>query len=316
MVVTADLKQPSVLCLTGPTASGKTAAALMLAQNFPVEIISMDSALVYRGMDIGTAKPTVAEQAQVKHHLIDIIDPALSYSAANFVRDALRLIDETRARGKIPLLVGGTLLYYTALVEGLSPLPAADPEVRQQLNTEAQQAGWPAMHHRLAELDPITAARLAPHDAQRIQRALEVIMVSGQPMSHLLQQKTKALDLPVHVISLEPIDREVLAQRIAARFATMLAQGLIEEVAQLRARGDLHLNLPSIRCVGYRQVWQYLEGALNRTELVERGVIATRQLAKRQLTWLRSMPMRHTIACDQANYPDRVLSAVSSAFGF
>lgn len=311
----ADLKKPSILCLTGPTASGKTAAALMLAQNFPVEIISMDSALVYRGMDIGTAKPTVAEQAQVKHHLIDIIDPALSYSAANFVRDALRLIDEIRARGKIPLLVGGTLLYYKALVEGLSPLPAADPTVRQQLNTEAQQAGWPAMHQRLAELDPVTAKRLAPHDAQRIQRALEVIMVSGQPMSHLLQQKTKSLDLPVHVISLEPIEREVLAQRIAARFEMMLAQGLIEEVKQLRVRGDLHLNLPSIRCVGYRQVWQYLEGVLNKTELVERGVIATRQLAKRQLTWLRSMPMRHTIACDQANYLDRVLSAVSSAFG-
>lgn len=307
----ANLEKPSVLCLTGPTASGKTAAALMLAQNFPVEIISMDSALVYRGMDIGTAKPTVVEQAQVKHHLIDIIDPALSYSAANFVRDALGLIDAIRARNKIPLLVGGTLLYYKALVEGLSPLPAANPQVRQQLNSEAQQSGWPAMHHRLAELDPVTAARLAPHDAQRIQRALEVIMISGQPMAQLLQEKTKSLDLPVHVISLEPIERKVLAQRIAYRFEMMLAQGLIEEVEQLRTRGDLHLDLPSIRCVGYRQVWQYLEGALNRTELVERGVIATRQLAKRQLTWLRSMPTRHTIACDQTNYLDEVLFAVS-----
>lgn len=309
----ANLKKSSVLCLTGPTASGKTAAALMLAQHFPVEIISMDSALVYRGMDIGTAKPTVAEQAQVKHHLIDIVDPTCSYSAANFVRDALALINEMSANNKIPLLVGGTLLYYKALVEGLSPLPAANPEVRQQLNAEAQQAGWPAMHHRLAELDPVTAARLAPHDAQRIQRALEVIMISGQPMSQLLQEKTKSLDLPVHVISLEPIERAVLTQRIADRFEMMLAQGLIEEVEQLRARGDLHLDLPSMRCVGYRQVWQYLEGALNRTELVERGVIATRQLAKRQLTWLRSMPTRHTIACDQTNYLDAVLSAVLGA---
>jgi tRNA dimethylallyltransferase len=307
-----NLKKTSVLCLTGPTASGKTAAALMLAQNFPVEIISMDSALVYRGMDIGTAKPTVAEQAQVKHHLIDIIDPADAYSAANFVRDALALIAQIQASNKIPLLVGGTLLYYKALVDGLSPLPSANPQVRQQLDAEAQQLGWPAMHQRLSRLDPITANRLAPHDAQRIQRALEVIMLSGQPMAQLLQEKTQALDVPVQVISLEPIERAVLAQRIADRFAMMLAHGLIEEVEQLRARGDLHLNLPAMRCVGYRQVWQYLDGALNRTELIERGVITTRQLAKRQLTWLRSMPTRHIIACDQANYLEQVLCAVRS----
>lgn len=306
----STFKNAPVLCLTGPTASGKTAAALMLAQHFPIEVISMDSALVYRGMDIGTAKPTHIERAQVVHHLIDILDPAQSYSAANFMCDAHQLINDIRAQNKMPLLVGGTLLYYKALAEGLNDLPVADPAIRQQLEIQASQLGWPAMHSRLAELDPLTAARLSPYDAQRIQRALEVMMISGQPMSQLLQQKSKPFALPIKTISLEPLNREALHKRIASRFEAMLTQGLIEEVEQLRARGDLHLDLPSMRCVGYRQVWQYLDGVINKPTLCERGIAATRQLAKRQLTWLRSMPARQVIACDQANYLEQVLCAV------
>jgi tRNA dimethylallyltransferase len=293
--------KPLVVAIMGPTATGKTAAALAIARAIPSEIISVDSALVYRGMDIGTAKPTAAERASAPHHLIDILDPAESYSAMQFRQDTLRLVEEIRARGNLPLLVGGTMLYFKALQDGLDVLPQADPALRARLDTEAAQIGSPAMHAKLALLDPETAARLKPNDSQRIQRALEIIELSGQPMSSLLSNKSK-IDLPFTLLALalEPSDRSVLHARIAARFDAMLndsEHGLISEVEQLRKRGDLHLGLPSMRCVGYRQAWEYLDGNYDRKELREKGIAATRQLAKRQLTWLRSMPERHVIDC-------------------
>lgn len=307
---------PRYVALAGPTASGKTAAALALARRQPVEIVSVDSALVYRGMDIGTAKPSRAEQAQVPHHLIDILDPRDSYSAAAFVADATRLIDEIRARGALPLLVGGTMLYFKALFDGIDAMPAADAAVRASIDAEAAVVGWPAMHARLAQVDPVTAARLAPQDSQRIQRALEVWASSGQPLSsfHASDDKTaKAVEGGL-LISLEPTDRAWLHARIAERFDAMLAAGFIDEVKALRARGDLSPDLPSMRCVGYRQAWEMLDAcgtaapdakALN--DLRERGIAATRQLAKRQITWLRSMPTRTVIACDA---PDAVQATV------
>ncbi len=288
------------ICLAGPTGCGKTAAALAIAEVLPVEIISVDSALVYRGMDIGTAKPTAAELAAVPHHLTDILDPTESYSAAEFVRDAKRLAAEISARGRLPLLVGGTMLYFTALFDGLSTLPQADAELRAAIDAEAAERGWPAMHAELAKLDPETGARLAPNDSQRIQRALEVIRLTGQPLSalHAASRKDddmKGVDWPL--FSLEPTDRAWLHERLAQRFDVMLAQGLVDEVKALRARGDLSLALPSMRCVGYRQAWEALD-ANDFATLRERGIAATRQLAKRQVTWLRSMPQRRVIACD------------------
>jgi tRNA dimethylallyltransferase len=287
------------VCLAGPTGCGKTAAALAIAEVLPVEIISVDSALVYRGMAIGTAKPTAAEQAAVPHHLIDILDPLDSYSAAEFVRDAKRLAAEISARGRLPLLVGGTMLYFKALFDGLSTLPQADAELRAALDAEAAERGWPALHAELARLDPETAARLAPNDSQRIQRALEVIRLSGQPLSVLhaasRQDGMEGVDWPL--FSLEPDDRAWLHARLAQRFDAMLAGGLVDEVKALRARGDLSLALPSMRCVGYRQVWEALD-ANDFADLRERGIAATRQLAKRQVTWLRGMPQRRVIACD------------------
>lgn len=283
----------------GPTASGKTAAALAIASAIPAEIISVDSALVYRGMDIGTAKPTAEELARAPHHLIDIIDPLDAYSAAQFRQNTLGLVDEIVARGKLPLLVGGTMLYFKALRDGLDELPQADPALRARLDAEAAALGVPALHARLATLDPETAARLKPADSQRIQRALEIIELTGQPMSALLSNRSK-VELPFNLlpIALEPSDRSVLHARIATRFDAMLNDGaLIDEVEQLRKRGDLHLGLPSMRCVGYRQTWEYLDGAYNMAELREKGIAATRQLAKRQLTWLRSMPDRHIVDC-------------------
>lgn len=302
-----------VLCLVGPTASGKTAAALALARALaherPLEIISMDSALVYRQMDIGTAKPSAAEQAEVPHHLIDLIDPAQSYSAAQFRDDALRLIAEIRARGGTPLVVGGTMMYYKVLCEGLNALPSADPEVRAALEDEARREGWPALHARLAQVDPVTAARLAPNDAQRIQRALEVWTVSGQAMSALhAAQRPEPAPYAFVPVALEPSDRGVLHARIAQRFDAMLAQGLVDEVARLRARGDLHPGLPSIRCVGYRQIWSYLDGDIDLPSAREQGIFATRQLCKRQLTWLRSLPARRVIDCNQ---PDATAQALA-----
>ncbi|MEM5278579.1 tRNA (adenosine(37)-N6)-dimethylallyltransferase MiaA [Cupriavidus taiwanensis] len=303
---------PPVVCLLGPTASGKTAAALALAADAPVEIISLDSALVYREMDIGTAKPTRDELAAAPHHLIDIIDPADSYSAAQFVADAERLIAQIRARGHVPLIVGGTMLYYKALTQGLNDLPQADAALRAELDQLAAERGWPALHAMLAEVDPVTAARLAPNDAQRIQRALEIHRLSGQPMSALLARQAEgrtfagAADQRYRVIALEPSDRLALHDRIARRYDAMLAHGFIEEVERLRARGDLHPGLPSIRCVGYRQVWEYLDGEADFATMRERGIAATRQLCKRQLTWLRSTPERLVVDCLAPGYVDQV----------
>ena len=286
----------------GPTASGKTASALAIAQQIPSEIISVDSALVYRGMDIGTAKPTREELAAAPHHLIDIIDPLDSYSVAQFRADTLRLVEEIVARGKLPLLVGGTMLYFKGLADGLDDLPGADPVLRAELEDDAARIGWPAMHARLAALDPETAARLAPNDAQRIQRALEICALSGKPMSELLALREKT-ELPFELLSfaLEPSDRAVLHERIARRFDIMLADSdegnLLTEVETLRRRGDLHPGLPSMRCVGYRQAWEYLDGTIDYAAMRETGIIATRQLAKRQLTWLRSMPERVVLDC-------------------
>jgi tRNA dimethylallyltransferase len=290
--------RPLAVAIMGPTASGKTAAALAIAQQVPCEIISVDSALVYRGMDIGTAKPSKEELAAVPHHLIDIIDPLDSYSVAQFRTDTLRLVAEISARGKVALLVGGTMLYYKGLADGLDDLPGADAAVRARLDQEASRIGWPAMHARLAQLDPATAARLKPNDSQRVQRALEIHALSGKPMSELLAQREKE-ELPFDLVSfaLEPSDRAWLHQRIARRFDIMLDSGFLDEVKALRARGDLHPGLPSIRCVGYRQAWEYLDGAIDYAAMRETGIIATRQLCKRQLTWLRSMPDRIVVDC-------------------
>lgn len=307
--------KPLVVSIMGPTASGKTAAALAIAERIPAEIISVDSALVYRGMDIGTAKPTPAELAQVPHHLIDILDPLESYSVMQFRQDAIRLAAEIHARGKLPMLVGGTMLYFKGLKDGLDALPQADAALRAELDAEAAAIGSPAMHAKLAALDPVTAERLKPNDSQRIQRALEIIALTGQPMSALLAQAPKT-ELPFTLlpIALEPSDRSVLHTRIATRFDAMLKGGaLLDEVKALRTRGDLHLGLPSMRCVGYRQSWEYLDGAYGLAELRERGIAATRQLAKRQLTWLRSMDDRHIIDCLAPNATGSILQQIETA---
>jgi tRNA dimethylallyltransferase len=320
------------LALAGPTASGKTAAALAIAREHDTEIISVDSALVYRGMDIGTAKPTTEELAAVPHHLINIRDPLQAYSAAEFVTDAQSLIADITARGKLALLVGGTMLYFKALLDGIDAMPKADPAIRAELEVEAQQKGWPAMHAALARVDPVTAARLNPADSQRIQRALEVFRISGLPLSSFHTTKsiatpaysTRARGLNDHeftandslLISLEPLDRAWLHQRIAQRFDAMLGAGFLEEVKALRARGDLNPDLPSMRCVGYRQAWAYLDALEARgqgtppplAEFRDKGIFATRQLAKRQITWLRSMPQRRVVACDDPTALQQVLA--------
>jgi len=311
-----ESKKPLAVAIMGPTASGKTAAALAIAKTRPVEIISVDSALVYRGMDIGTAKPSREELASVPHHLIDIIDPLDSYSVMQFRTDTLRLVAEISARGALPLLVGGTMMYFKGLTDGLDDLPTADAALRVRLDLEAARDGWPALHARLAVLDPITAERLKPNDAQRINRALEIIELTGQPMSSLLSGRSK-LELPFELVSfgLEPSDRAVLHQRIATRFDQMLGTrddtGLVAEVDYLRRRGDMHPNLPSMRCVGYRQAWDYLDATIDRRALRELGIIATRQLAKRQLTWLRSMPERIVIDCLAPDALDQLLARVA-----
>ena len=301
---------PLYICLAGPTASGKTAAALAVARAYPVEIISVDSALVYRGMDIGTAKPSAAELASVPHHLINIRDPLHAYSAAEFVHDAQTLIRQIAARNRLPLLVGGTMLYVKALFDGIDPMPPAQPALRAAIEAEAQHKGWPAMHTELAQVDPVTAARLAPADSQRIQRALEVYRASGLPLSHFHARSATPAPSTVPLISLEPLDRAWLHARIAQRFDAMLAAGFIDEVRALRARGDLHADLPSMRCVGYRQAWETLDGAWGMDSLRERGIAATRQLAKRQITWLRSMPQRQVVDCQADNATEQVLNAV------
>ena len=312
---------PNLRCiaLAGPTASGKTAAALAIGRHWPIEIISVDSALVYRGMDIGTAKPSMDELAAVPHHLIDIRDPLHAYSAAEFVQDARRLIREISARGHLPLLVGGTMLYFKALIDGLDDMPPADAAVRAALALEAAEKGWPALHAELARVDPVTAARLAPNDSQRISRALEVFRVSGQPLSFFHQRnasKTIADNAGgisgTALISLEPADRAWLHERIARRFDAMLASGFVDEVRALRARGDLTPDLPAMRCVGYRQAWEALDGTSPMSELRDKGIFATRQLAKRQITWLRAMPQRRVVACDDPTALEQVLDLVSA----
>jgi tRNA dimethylallyltransferase len=282
---------PPAIFLMGPTASGKTSAAVELYRKLPVELISVDSALVYRHMDIGTAKPDAETLKLAPHHLIDVIDPAESYSAARFCADALQLMAEISARGKVPLLVGGTMLYFNALQGGLGELPQADAQIRARLDAEALQLGWPAMHAKLAQIDPVTAARLQTTDAQRIQRALEVHAITGKTMTQIFAGQ-QSVQLPYRLLKLAlvPDDRSALHQRIALRFDEMQAAGLVDEVAALRSKYPaLHAGLPSMRCVGYRQAWQYLDGEFGWDALREKGIAATRQLAKRQLTWLRGM---------------------------
>lgn len=326
------------LAIAGPTASGKTGLALAIAAHLQprggAEIISVDSALVYKGMDIGTAKPIPEELAAVTHHLIDIRDPLTAYSAAEFARDALACVNDISSRGKIPLLVGGTMLYFKALFEGLNDMPSANPNIRASIQAEAEALGWPAMHAKLLEVDPTSAARLAPADSQRISRALEVFRISGQPMSSFqknietphamkaLSETSDSLDQAgalnfhnVPMLSLEPDNRAWLHQRIEQRFDDMLQHGFLDEVRNLRARGDLSIDLPSMRCVGYRQAWEALDGTLPMAELRDRGVFATRQLAKRQLTWLRSMTERSVLQADGADVLPKALKWVDVQLG-
>ncbi|BDH47450.1 tRNA dimethylallyltransferase [Salmonella enterica subsp. enterica serovar Choleraesuis] len=303
---------PTAIFLMGPTASGKTALAIALRQHLPVELISVDSALIYRGMDIGTAKPDAAEQAQAPHRLMDIIDPAQSYSAADFRRDALREMADIVSRGRIPLLVGGTMLYYKALLEGLSPLPSADPAVRAQIEQQAAEQGWDSLHRSLQEIDPVAAARIHPNDPQRLSRALEVFFISGKTLTELTQTSGEALPYQVHQFAIAPASRELLHQRIEQRFHQMLASGFEAEVRALFARKDLHTDMPSVRCVGYRQMWSYLAGEISYDEMVYRGICATRQLAKRQVTWLRGWQNVHWLPSED---PQQALTDVLQVLG-
>ena len=326
------------LAIAGPTASGKTGLAMAIAAHLQprggAEIISVDSALVYKGMDIGTAKPIPEELAAVTHHLIDIRDPLTAYSAAEFARDALACVNDISSRGKIPLLVGGTMLYFKALFEGLNDMPSANPNIRASIQAEAEALGWPAMHAKLHEVDPLSAARLAPGDSQRISRALEVFRISGKPMSSFqknietpytmkaLSETSDSLDQAaalnfhnVPMLSLEPDNRAWLHKRIEQRFDDMLQHEFLEEVRNLRARGDLSIDLPSMRCVGYRQAWEALDGTLPMAELRDRGVFATRQLAKRQLTWLRSMTERSVLQADGPDVLPKALNWVDVQLG-
>lgn len=300
---------PGCLAITGPTACGKTDLALALAEEFPLEIVSMDSAMVYRGMDIGTAKPSPVTRARVPHHLIDILEPEASYSAGRFAADCARLIAEINARGRLALVVGGTMLYLRALREGIAPLPERDEAVRGRIDARAARAGWPALHAELAAIDPEAAARIEPADRQRIQRALEVHAVTGRPLSELQRAAPgSCLDLPC--VALIPGDRQALGGAIARRFAAMVEAGLVEEVRRLRARPGLTAASTSMRAVGYRQIWAWLDGALSFAEAADRAVIATRQLAKRQLTWLRSDARSEPLAADAPDLLDRLRKRV------
>ena len=306
------------LGLAGPTASGKSALAMEIARRWPVEIVSVDSALVYRGMDIGSAKPDAAARATVAHHLIDVRDPAQPYSAAAFVADATQAIADITRRGRLPLLVGGTMLYFKALIDGLDEIPASPPALRERLQERARAGGWPALHEELARVDPVTAARLAPNDAQRIGRALEVWQASGRPLSSFhAQPRPTAVELPL--LSLEPASRGWLHARIAERFDAMLAAGFLDEVRRLRSQTGLHADLPAMRAVGYRQAWEAfdagLQGVALDAQVRDRGIAATRQLAKRQLTWLRAMPSRQVLACDAADVLPRCIDAVARWWG-
>ena len=281
------MNKAKIISLMGPTASGKTAFAMELYNKYPIDIISVDSALIYRGMDIGSAKPTKQEQQKYPHKLIDICDPAESYSAANFRHDAIEEIEKSLSNGRTPLLVGGTMLYFKALIEGLSPLPAADSDIRQQIEEKANKLGWQAIHEELKKVDPVSAQRIHPNDPQRLNRALEVYLISGKSLTELTQESGEALPYDIMQLAIMPEDRAELHQRIEQRFLQMLDQGFEDEVKTLMLRSDLHTNLPSIRCVGYRQMWEYLNGDISYDEMVFKGICATRQLAKRQITWLR-----------------------------
>ena len=306
--------KPLAIFLMGPTASGKTDLAIKLRQQLPVEVISVDSALIYRGMDIGTAKPSKAELALAPHRLIDICDPAESYSAANFRTDALREMQEISAQGKIPLLVGGTMLYYKALLEGLSPLPSADEKVRSEIEAKAALIGWGGLHQELSKIDPISAQRINPNDSQRINRALEVFYLTGKTLTELTAQKGEALPYDILQFAIAPEQREVLHLRIEQRFHKMIELGFQQEVEKLYRRPDLNENLPSIRCVGYRQMWEYLRGDYDHDEMVFRGICATRQLAKRQITWLRgwTSPIQWLDSLQPAQALEKVLASVST----
>ena len=302
--------QPSCLCLTGPTACGKTALAVRLAEEFPVEIISMDSAMVYRGMDIGTAKPARALRARIPHHLIDIADPAETYSAGKFAADARAAMASILRRDRIPLLVGGTLFYLRSLRDGLAELPAADPEVRRRLDKEAEAVGWAALHERLRRIDPDAAQTIAPTDRQRIQRAPEVVELTGESLTALRAQRQSRRATPVQALALLPQDRNALARQIERRFDDMLAAGLTDEVRALRERGDLAPTTPAMRAVGYRQIWAFLDGAYEWQEARRRAIVATRQLAKRQLTWLRSETRIQCLPAQQAAAADVLRKAL------
>ena len=306
--------KPLAIFLMGPTASGKTDLAIQLRQQLPVEVISVDSALIYRGMDIGTAKPSKAELALAPHRLIDICDPSESYSAANFRTDAFREMQEISAQGKIPLLVGGTMLYYKALLEGLSPLPSADEKVRSEIEEKAALIGWGELHQELSKIDPISAQRINPNDSQRINRSLEVFYLTGKTLTELTAQKGEALPYDILQFAIAPEQREVLHLRIEQRFHKMIELDFQQEVEKLYRRPDLNENLPSIRCVGYRQMWEYLRGDYDHDEMVFRGICATRQLAKRQITWLRgwTSPIQWLDSLQPAQALEKVLTSVSA----
>lgn len=303
-----------VIFLMGPTASGKTQLAMDLHDTLGAEIVSVDSAMIYRDMNIGTAKPTADELSRYPHRLINLRDPAEVYSAAEFRQDALAEIAEIHSAGKIPLLTGGTMLYFHALQKGLANLPEADPQIRAHLLQEAGEKGWPALHARLAEFDPVSAQRLSPNDSQRLQRALEVYEITGRTLTdHWAEQEAQALPFPVVSMAVMPQERAELHQRIAQRYQIMLEQGFVAEVEALYARGDLTVEMPSVRCVGYRQVWEYLQGGWDHDTMVEKGIIATRQLAKRQITWLRSWPDLHWLDTHDRNLRDNALKLIDSA---
>ena len=308
-----DQRLPPVIFLMGPTASGKTALAIELVNRLPCDIISVDSALIYRGMDIGTAKPTADELALAPHRLLDIRDPSQAYSAADFRQDALREIESITSQGRIPVLVGGPMLYYKALLEGLSPLPAADPAIRQQIEEEAIEKGWDELHAELQTIDPVSAARIHPNDPQRLSRALEVYRISGKTLTELTQTKGEQLPYRTLQFAIAPLEREILRQRIAERFHLMLSQGFEQEVRRLYQRGDLHADMPSIRCVGYRQMWEYIDGQLSYDEMVYRGIVATCQLAKRQMTWLRSWQNVIWLETGAINNADIICQSITSA---
>lgn len=306
---------PTAIFIMGPTASGKTDLAVECVKQLPCDIISVDSALVYKGMVIGTAKPDAETLKQAPHRLINLIDPAQSYSSAEFRGDALREMADIVSQGRIPLLVGGTMLYYKALQEGLSALPSASPEVRERLEAKAREQGWEVMHQWLAEVDPVSAQRIHPNDPQRIQRALEVYQITGKPLTEFWQQQ-QVQKLPYNLIkiALMPENREQLRQRIALRFHQMLELGFIDEVIRLKSRGDLNLDMPSMRCVGYRQVWEYLENKMDFEQMVEKGIIATRQLAKRQMTWLRKEQMSNFFDINLGNFQEIMKNLKKSLF--